>query len=69
MSYQENPPKTGLEPVAYWESVGVIGSPPDIAVGHNATLGTFNVKHYRVIPGLSIDCACGVHLLSSWVVL
>jgi predicted nucleic acid-binding protein len=22
------------------------------AVGHNATLCTFNVKHYRVIPGL-----------------
>jgi hypothetical protein len=21
-------------------------------VGHNATLCTFNVKHYRVIPGL-----------------
>jgi hypothetical protein len=25
-----NPPKTGLEVVAYWENVGVIGSRPDI---------------------------------------
>ena len=25
------------------------------AVGHNATLCTFNVKHYRVIPGLSME--------------
>ncbi len=25
-----HPPKTGPELVAYWESVGVIGSPPDI---------------------------------------
>lgn len=30
MSYLQNPPKTGPELVAYWESVGVIGSPPDI---------------------------------------
>ncbi|AKV70591.1 MULTISPECIES: hypothetical protein [Microcystis] len=30
MSYLQNPPKTGLELVAYWESVGVIGSRPDI---------------------------------------
>lgn len=26
----QNPPKTGLELVAYWESVGVISSRPDI---------------------------------------
>ena len=25
------------------------------AVGHNATLCTFNVKHYRVIPGLRME--------------
>jgi predicted nucleic acid-binding protein len=25
------------------------------AVGQNATLCTFNVKHYRVIPGLNVD--------------
>jgi len=25
------------------------------AVGHNATLCTFNVKHYRVIPGLKLE--------------
>ncbi len=25
------------------------------AVGHSATLCTFNVKHYRVIPGLSLE--------------
>ncbi|MEM9274116.1 MAG: PIN domain-containing protein [Cyanobacteria bacterium P01_F01_bin.143] len=25
------------------------------AVGRNATLCTFNVKHYRVIPGLNIE--------------
>ena len=30
MSYLQNPPKTGPELVAYRESVGVIGSPPDI---------------------------------------
>jgi hypothetical protein len=28
--FLQNPPKTGPELVAYWESVGVIGSPPDI---------------------------------------
>ncbi|MDB9413268.1 hypothetical protein [Microcystis aeruginosa] len=28
--FLQNPPKTGLELVAYWESVGVIGSRPDI---------------------------------------
>ncbi len=27
----QNPPKTGLDLVAYWESVGVINSRPDIA--------------------------------------
>ena len=27
----QNPPKTGLELVAYWESIGVVGSRPDIA--------------------------------------
>lgn len=26
----QNPPKTGLELVAYWESVGIIGSRPNI---------------------------------------
>ena len=25
------------------------------AIGHNATLCTFNVKHYRIIPGLSME--------------
>jgi predicted nucleic acid-binding protein len=25
------------------------------AVGYNATLCTFNVKHYRVIPGLRLE--------------
>ncbi|MFM6060277.1 MAG: hypothetical protein ACKPBT_19510 [Microcystis aeruginosa] len=30
MSYLQNPPKTGHELVADWESVGVIGSRPDI---------------------------------------
>ena len=28
--FLQNPPKTGLELVAYWESVGVISSRPDI---------------------------------------
>ena len=28
--FLQNPPKTGLELVAYWESVGVVGSRPDI---------------------------------------
>ena len=28
--FLQNPPKTGPELVAYWESVGVIGSRPDI---------------------------------------
>jgi hypothetical protein len=28
--FLQNPPKTGLELVAYWESIGVIGSRPDI---------------------------------------
>jgi hypothetical protein len=28
--FLQNPPKTVPELVAYWESVGVIGSPPDI---------------------------------------
>lgn len=28
--FLQNPPKTGLELVAYWESVGFIGSRPDI---------------------------------------
>ncbi|MCU0527544.1 MAG: hypothetical protein MUF72_22300 [Elainella sp. Prado103] len=27
----QNPPKTGLDLVAYWESIGVINSRPDIA--------------------------------------
>ena len=30
-SFLQNPPKTGVELVAYWESVGVIHSRPDIA--------------------------------------
>ena len=29
--FLQNPPKTGMELVAYWESVGVVGSRPDIA--------------------------------------
>lgn len=29
--FLQNPPKTGLDLVAYWESVGVINSRPDIA--------------------------------------
>lgn len=29
-SFLQNPPKTGVELVAYWESVGVVGSRPDI---------------------------------------
>lgn len=29
-SFLPNPPKNGAELVAYWESVGVIGSRPDI---------------------------------------
>ena len=29
--FLQNPPKTGVELVAYWESVGVVGSRPDIA--------------------------------------
>jgi len=28
--FLQNPPKTGLELVAYWESVGVVGSRPEI---------------------------------------
>jgi hypothetical protein len=28
--FLQNPPKTGLELVAYWESIEVIGSRPDI---------------------------------------
>lgn len=28
--FLQNPPKTGLELIAYWESVGVISSRPDI---------------------------------------
>lgn len=28
--FLQNPPKTGLELVAYWESIGVVGSRPDI---------------------------------------
>ena len=28
--FLQNPPKTGIELVAYWESVGVINSRPDI---------------------------------------
>jgi len=28
--FLQNPPKTGVELVAYWESVGVISSRPDI---------------------------------------
>ena len=30
-----NPPKTGAELVAYWESIGVIGSRPEIADSQN----------------------------------
>ena len=30
-SFLQNPPKTGLELVAYWENIGVIDSRPDIA--------------------------------------
>lgn len=29
--FLQNPPKTGVELVAYWERVGVINSRPDIA--------------------------------------
>jgi hypothetical protein len=29
--FLQNPPKTGLELVAYWETIGVVGSRPDIA--------------------------------------
>lgn len=29
--FLQNPPKTGVELIAYWESVGVINSRPDIA--------------------------------------
>ena len=29
--FLQNPPKTGVELVAYWESVGVVGSRADIA--------------------------------------
>jgi hypothetical protein len=29
--FLQNPPKTGLDLVAYWEGVGVINSRPDIA--------------------------------------
>jgi hypothetical protein len=29
--FLQNPPRTGLELVAYWESIGVVGSRPDIA--------------------------------------
>jgi hypothetical protein len=29
--FLQNPPKTGLELVAYWENIGVINSRPDIA--------------------------------------
>jgi hypothetical protein len=28
--FLQNPPKTGVELVTYWESVGVVGSRPDI---------------------------------------
>ncbi|MDS3859600.1 hypothetical protein RIF25_02145 [Thermosynechococcaceae cyanobacterium BACA0444] len=28
--FLQNPPKTGVELVAYWESIGVINSRPDI---------------------------------------
>lgn len=28
--FLQNPPKTGVELVAYWESVGVVGSRPEI---------------------------------------
>lgn len=29
-TFLQNPPKTGLELLAYWESIGVINSRPDI---------------------------------------
>jgi hypothetical protein len=29
--YLQNPPKTGLELVTYWENIGVINSRPEIA--------------------------------------
>ena len=29
--FLQNPPKTGLDLVAYWESIGVINSRPDIS--------------------------------------
>ena len=29
--FLQNPPKTGVELVAYWENIGVVGSRPDIA--------------------------------------
>lgn len=28
--FLQNPPKTGVELVAYWESIGVVGSRPDV---------------------------------------
>ena len=28
--FLQNPPKTGVELVAYWESIGIVGSRPDI---------------------------------------
>lgn len=28
--FLQNPPKTGIELLTYWESVGVVGSHPDI---------------------------------------
>lgn len=28
--FLQNPPQTGLELVAYWETIGVVGSRPDI---------------------------------------
>lgn len=28
--FLQNPPKTGLELVDYWESIGIVGSRPDI---------------------------------------
>lgn len=29
-SFLQNPPKTGVDLVAYWESIGVVNSRPDI---------------------------------------
>ncbi|MGF1520920.1 MAG: hypothetical protein ACFBSF_01195 [Leptolyngbyaceae cyanobacterium] len=42
--FLQDPPKTGVELVAYWESVGVVGSRPDI---------TDSQKHARRLRDLA----------------